>query len=169
MKRLFFALWPSETTRQKMVAVNDRVELVGVRKLKPANLHLTLLYLGTISSKQQASLVAQVDNLCLRAFAFELDGLAYWQGPKILCLTVMQQPSAMLTLVDSLTEIARGYPIFLHDRPFQGHVTLMRKVRSGVDLTYTPIHWQADTFVLVESCSTAQGIQYTVLKEWLLI
>ncbi len=168
MQRLFFALWPSESLRESIDQLNQSIHMDGVRKLKPQNLHLTLLYLGVLAPEIQANITSQVDRLMNQQFKFELDGLAYWQAPRILCLTVNQQPCAMHQLVDQLVEIVKEFPIYLHDRPYRAHVTLMRKAKQHYDMQFSSIAWQANSFVLVASESTPTGIKYTVLQEWAL-
>jgi len=166
MKRLFFALWPSESVRAEIDALNQRIALPNVRHLRPENLHLTLLYLGMVDSATQHAIVDRVDQITAAKFALVLDGLAHWQTPRILCLTVSQQPEAMLNLVQALTAIVKPFPIFLHDRPYRAHVTMVRKAKQPYVLTVSPIYWQASEFVLVESCSTSNGIRYEVLQAW---
>ncbi len=166
MKRLFFALWPNEKTRKQIDAVNKQVALANVRKLKPQNLHITLLYLGEVSHEVEQTFTAKVMAVKSAPFAFYLDQIQYWETPKIICLTVSQQPKALLDLVNQLVEIGRAYPIHMHDRPYQAHVTLMRKVKQAYPLVYEPIYWQAESFVLVESISTTTGIRYEILKRW---
>lgn len=167
MKRLFFALWPDQQTRKKIDAVNQQIVLPGVRKLRPANLHNTLLYLGNLDTKIQKAIVEEASKIQLPAFTFALDGLQYWKIPKVLCLTAAQHPLAMLALVDQLVAIAQDYPmIYLHDRAYQAHVTLMRKAKTECPLTIEPIKWQANDFVLVESVSTPTGIRYDILERW---
>ncbi len=166
MKRLFFALWPSQSVRAEIYALNQRVALSNVRHLRPENLHLTLLYLGMIDAATQQAIVDSVGQITAAKFEFVLDGLAHWQEPRILCLTVSQQPKAMLDLVQALIAIVKPLPIFLHDRPYRAHVTMVRKVKQPYALAVPPIHWQASEFVLVESCSTPNGIRYEILQSW---
>lgn len=166
MKRLFFALWPSQSVRAKIDALNQHIKLPDVRHLKPQNLHLTLLYLGMVDAAIQQAIVSEVDNIAATRFAFTLDGISHWREPRIVCLTVSQQPKPMLDLVQALTAIVKPYPIFLHDRPYRAHVTMVRKARQPYVLQVPHIHWEASEFVLVESCSTPDGIRYEVLQSW---
>ncbi len=166
MKRLFFALWPSRSVRDQIDALNQRIVLPDARHLKPENLHITLLYLGTIEAAVQQAIVAEVDNIVVPSFDFMLNGIAHWCEPRILCLTVSQQPKPMLDLVQALIEIVKPYPIFLHDRPYCAHVTMVRKAKQPYALEVPPIHWEASEFVLVESCSTPDGIRYELVQSW---
>ncbi len=166
MKRLFFALWPEAEVREKIDALNRQVELAGVRKLKPQNLHMTLLYLGNINTAMQKEIILKVAQINSRLFDFQLDAIAYWKTPSVICLIVSQQPKPLLALVNQLVEICKEFPIHMHDRPYQAHVTLMRKAKQAYPLNYAPIHWSAKDFVLVESISTPTGIRYEILERW---
>lgn len=166
MKRLFFALWPDESTRQQIDVINQKVDLAGVRKLKPSNLHVTLVFLGNVDAETQQALSAQASKIQVPGFLFQLDEMAYWREPKTVCLTVSQQPQALHELVDALVNIVKPYPIFLHDRPYCAHVTLMRKAKQDYTMEFASITWQARDFVLVESISTPDGIVYEVLERW---
>lgn len=169
MKRLFFALWPRESTRQAIDTLNASIYLTGVRKLRPSNLHVTLVFLGNVDDAMRLSMVARVDAMREKAFTFSFDGIEHWQASKTICLTTSHQPPALLALVGSLNAVVKDYPIFMHDRPYRVHVTLMRKAKQDYPLSYQPIIWQANDFVLVESQSTEDGIRYTVLNRWPLI
>lgn len=169
MKRLFFALWPDKQTRGKLHTVNAAIHLEGVRKLKPSNLHVTLLYLGNLEAKTRAEISMQVARIESSTFEFLFDGLEHWREPKTLCLTASHQPKALTNLVDQLVDIVKPYPIHIHDRPYRAHVTLTRKAKTDYALDFAPITWTATDFVLVESISTADGIVYEVLERWPLI
>lgn len=166
MKRLFFALWPDTITRQKLDKVNENIDLVGARKLKPGNLHVTLVFLGSVEGNVLDNIVQKVEQINGTSFTFQLDGIEHWHSPKTLCLTAGQQPQALHHLVNALVDIVKQYPIFLHDRPYRAHVTLMRKAKFGYELMFEPITWIAKQFVLVESISTPAGIVYEILESW---
>ncbi len=166
LKRLFFALWPSAEVRDEIAALNQQLRVEGVRKLRPSNLHMTLLYLGNIDAAMQQKIISKVTQIACAPFSFQLDGMDFWKTPKVICLTVTQQPKPLLDLAHQLRGICQHYPIHLHDRPYQGHVTLMRKAKQAYALDFTPIQWQAKSFVLVESISTEQGIRYEILRRW---
>lgn len=166
MKRLFFALWPDALTRQKLDAINARIELKGVRKLKPSNLHITLVFLGNIEDRMLADIAEQAGHIQVPNFTFQLDGIEHWREPKTICLTVNQPPQALHKLVGSLVDIVKQYPIHLHERLYRAHVTLMRKAKADYSLAFEPVLWKAKGFVLVESISTPNGIVYEVLERW---
>ena len=48
MKRLFFALWPDNNSRQQIAQINQQITFPNMRKLIPDNLHITLVFLGNV-------------------------------------------------------------------------------------------------------------------------
>lgn len=77
-----------------------------------------------------------------------------------------QVDPAVSSLVSQLSIAARQLGIELDERPYKPHVTLLRKAKSQVDIDFNPIHWQADSFCLMESCSTPTGVEYRVIERW---
>jgi 2'-5' RNA ligase len=52
-------------------------------------------------------------------------------------------------------------------RPYSPHVSLLRKVRKTVvDHQAFSINWHVDRFVLLESISSAEGVNYRVIEEY---
>ena len=57
----------------------------------------------------------------------------------------------------------------IENREFKPHVTLLRHVGHALEpQAITPISWQVDSFVLVESVKTDLGVHYQILQRWLL-
>jgi len=165
MKRLFFALWPDESTRGQIAWLNQQLEDAG-RKLIPQNLHVTLVFLGNVED----DVAEAVERLAadIRAAPVELvfDELDYWKRPRVLCLTCRRQPRAVYDLVNKLTRMVSGFPIRLDNRPFRAHITLSRKAQQRPVLVFEPIHFKAQDFALVQSVSTDHGVRYQVLARW---
>jgi len=166
MKRLFFALWPDDESRQKIDELNQQISLPDIRKLIPENLHITLLFLGNVDDhiaeavqQRAASVISPPVSLCF-------DALDFWPRPRVLCLTCQKQAKPVYQLVNALTEIVSEYPVRLDARPYRAHITLARKARQRVQMDFSPVLITADSFVLVESKSTEKGVRYTVIDRW---
>lgn len=169
MKRFFFALWPDAVTRQKLDNVNQSIKLQGVRKLKPSNLHVTLLYMGQLDADVLTEITHQANEIRSPAFSLKFDSLEYWRKPRTICLTSSEQPQSLLDLVEKLVKIVERYPVHLHNRPYRAHVTLMRKAKQAYPACPEVIPWLANDYVLVESISTPNGIVYEVVARWSLL
>ena len=166
MKRLFFALWPDDKTRKQLNSFNQSISQNGLRKLKADNLHITLLFLGNTDAATEGLLRKKVDSIRIQPFVLTLDQLDLWRKAKILCLTTQQYDPQLGVLVDALNHIAEQCGMHIEGRPYKPHITLARKAQKLIDINVLPIQWQADSFCLIESSSTPDGVHYQVLQRW---
>ena len=166
MKRLFFALWPSDETRKQLNSFNQSIAQNGLRKLKADNLHITLLFLGNTEATTEGLLREKADSISVQPFVLTLDQLEFWRKAKILCLTTAQYDPQLGILVDALNHRAEQCAMHIEDRTYNPHITLARKAQKLIDINVLPIQWQADSFCLIESCSTPNGVDYQVLQRW---
>ncbi len=166
-KRLFFALWPDETTRQKCCEVMARLGDHGKGKpVAEQNLHVTLVFLGNVNSLQQQAICRAADDLPVLPMTLQFDQLRFWRKPAIGCLTARLTDPAIVTLAGQLTEIAKSQGIAIDQRPYTPHVTLFRKLTALLPGEFPPIPWHADDFCLVESCASDHGVIYRILERW---
>lgn len=166
MKRLFFALWPDEQTRAEIDALNQSIEQPG-RRLVPENLHMTLVFLGNVDDATADAVRRDAADIQGSPIQLQFDELDFWQRPRVLCLTCQRQPKPLYTLVKALSRMVEAYPVRLVERPhYRAHITLARKAQQRPRITFHPINFSADHFVLVESISTGQGVKYQVLDKW---
>lgn len=167
MKRLFFALWPDQPTRQVVQAIAKQLQCTGFKLHKTSNLHVTLVFLGNVDDTSECLLRQQLDAITARPFSIQFDRLSYWRKPGIVCLTSEQALElALLELVRDLEAIAKNCGLNTDTRPYQPHITLARKARFRPELEFEPVNWSADAFSLVESVSTVNGVEYRVLDTW---
>jgi RNA 2',3'-cyclic 3'-phosphodiesterase len=182
-RRLFFALWPDEPMRQAMAqAIRKGVRASGGRPVPPANLHVTLAFLGATPEQRLPELagVARVTALEHAGEPLELafDHLEYWQAAHLLCASPAgaSEPAAVLAGRLQARLAASGFAPDLKSswsvelntiRPFRPHVTLARKVyRSPRSIEMQPVTWSFTDFVLVDSKTLPQGAAYTVLEKF---
>lgn len=165
MKRLFFALWPDPETRAQCAAVSAALKPAG-RPVQPDNLHVTLVFLGSVDAETETKLVETAEKIAFAKISVRFDSLDYWRRPRIICLSGKPEDSSVNLLVEQLNALAAALEIPTDDRPYQAHVTLIRKASKLPSLIFEPIVWQSDSFCLVESCSTPEGVAYRVLKTW---
>jgi 2'-5' RNA ligase len=165
MKRLFFALWPDESTRQACAEVAKTLSRSGKRVL-PENLHVTLVFLGNIDDETEAALTLAADALAVPKLTITFDRIDFWRKPRILCLTGRSEGSELKTLVAELNAVSRTLGIEVDKRPYTPHVTLIRKIKEARPVEFEPIVWQSESFCLVESRTLPEGVEYRVIKEW---
>ncbi|NOQ14527.1 MAG: RNA 2',3'-cyclic phosphodiesterase [Methyloprofundus sp.] len=166
MKRLFFALWPDNATRKQIAKINQSIYSEGLRKVKPDNLHVTLVFLGNVDTELEAIIHLGMKNISVQAFSICFDQLAFWRKPRLLCLTAQQYDQQLLILVDALKKELEQYGMMMEDRAYKAHITLARKAHRLVEIEMQPITWQAQSFCLIESLSTPDGVHYQVLQRW---
>ncbi|AMK77320.1 MULTISPECIES: RNA 2',3'-cyclic phosphodiesterase [Methylomonas] len=165
MKRLFFALWPEQHIRQQCEILTDKLNGYG-KPVNPANLHVTLLFLGRISPEQQAVLTKEASQIPVSPITLTFDCLSFWKKPAVLCLTASQFDQNVSKLNEILATIAKQQGITVDDRPFTPHVTLLKKADSVIDIDFAPVLWRSDGFCLVESRSIANNIEYRIIERW---
>lgn len=165
MKRLFFAIWPDDQSRQQIHALNRAIEQPG-RKLIPDNLHITLVFLGNVDDSVANAVQQRAATIQAKAFTLTFDELDYWRRPRVLCLTCRRQPEAVYKLVNALTEMVEAFPLKLDKRAYRAHITLARKAQQRPDIVFEPVQVKASRFALVESVSTERGVRYYVLESW---
>ncbi len=181
-RRLFFALWPDEEQRAALVHATGRiVRRCGGRPVPGENLHVTLVFLGSVPEARLAELsaIARRTAVALPRDAVPLvvtfEGFDYWAKPQV--LTVLERgEKAHVAPASGVAELARiltnetAAVDFSPDlKPFRAHVTVARKVarapRSG-EMRKVP--WSFDAFALVESRTLAEGPVYSVVESYLL-
>jgi 2'-5' RNA ligase len=165
VKRLFFALWPDPETRAKCAAISAALKSFG-RPVQPDNLHVTLVFLGSVDEAIEMKLADAASAVTFAKILIRFDALNFWRRPRIICLCGKPEDSAAARLVEQLNTLAAALEIPTDDRPYQAHITLLRKATKLPPLAFEPIIWQSDAFCLVESCSTPEGVVYRVLNTW---
>lgn len=162
MSRLFFALWPDETTRQSLAGLSELLPSRG-KPVAVENLHITLVFLGSANESQQAELIAGASRIDCEPFTLSLDRLAWWRKPRIIQASPAETPEALQRLVGSLRQLAAELGFSVDQRPFEAHVTLARKVRLAKDLPQpAAVTWSVDNFCLVRSDTLPEGARYKV-------
>lgn len=171
-RRLFFALWPDEPMRQAMAqAIRETVRASGGRPVMPANLHVTLAFLGSVPERRLPEL-AQVARAAARDDAGEplelsFDHLEYWRPAHLLCAAPAEASERTAALAGRLHS-ALLTSVFAPDlKPFRAHVTVARKVlRAGAAGEMHPVLWRFSTLALIESRTLPAGALYSVVESY---
>ncbi|WP_411726629.1 RNA 2',3'-cyclic phosphodiesterase [Methyloglobulus sp.] len=166
MKRLFFALWPDDMIRQQCVKITRAINNGKIRPVNPANLHVTLLFLGNITTDKEIAFREEVAIIPVPKITLRFDHLNFWKKPGVLCLTATDNSPKLMALVDNLAIVARKLDIPIDERPFKPHVTLAKKAKEPMTLEFEPIIWHSKSFCLVESCPLSNGVEYRIIEQW---
>lgn len=165
-QRLFLALWPGETERQQMAALAAQV--AGRQRIRDANLHLTLVFLGATDTRQLADYEMALTDLAVPTLDLVLDRYGYWSQPRILWLGCSHTPPALYQLVADLQQRLHRCGFMPERRAFQAHITLARKYAGPASQFHPniPIRWRMSEIALVESVQETSGSRYQVLRRW---
>ena len=167
MSRLFLALWPDDKTREQLFDVAQQFKDEKLRLVKKSNLHITLEFLGEVSDKDRDELIERLNDIEAEPFEIELTRAGFWKKPQIIYIGTTIIPEQLLTLVKSIRKSVKQQGLKTDNREYKPHVTIVRKVKQILLPKETfRIQWQANSFALVVSTSTNEGVEYKVINEW---
>ncbi|MCK9389525.1 MAG: RNA 2',3'-cyclic phosphodiesterase [Sulfuritalea sp.] len=165
--RVFFALWPDDEATSHLSALARNLATGGGRVMRPASLHLTLAFVGSVMSTQVGQLEEIAAGIRAGAFDLSLDRLGFWPQRGILWAGCRQAPNPLRRLTELLvTDLrAAGFAIADHSAAAPvPHITLARRVRCPSLLRLgTPIRWRVGEFALVESHLHPSAASYKTL------
>ncbi|MBF0622614.1 MAG: RNA 2',3'-cyclic phosphodiesterase [Magnetococcales bacterium] len=171
-ERLFIASSPSDALRAELVSVvqQARSSLTGLRWLNATNYHLTLRFLGEITTQQQTILEEGLTRLAARTQPMTLDWTRWGvfpapANPRVVWLGLGGETLPALTdLVKEIRSIGWEDPI---EQRFQAHVTVARsrqpKKLSRYQLERLPLPkhpWLIDKITLFSSKLSQSGTVY---------
>lgn len=166
-KRVFFALWPDDSVRDSIYKAWQKsvYQKSSGQVHRPENFHLTLHFLGNLTPTQIDCAIQQAKRVAAEKFELTLDGFGCFERAKILWLGPTETPAQLTTLYKKLADKLGVCDVALESRIYQPHVTLMRKFKGFQSPeVFQNVHWKVDKFALVESVSTAEGVQYRPLQ-----
>jgi 2'-5' RNA ligase len=168
--RLYFALWPQETVRQRLHAAADTAATtIGVeskgRRVPCANLHLTLHFIGNVYLAQMECLQRAARLVRAAAFDLTIDRQGYFNKPRVAWLGCSNPPAA---LDDLHRQLGRHLQICDYEpetRPYQPHVTVARKLGPiAAEAGFAAVDWRVSEFALIEVRAIDIGVQYRAVE-----
>ncbi|HEU0224251.1 MAG TPA: RNA 2',3'-cyclic phosphodiesterase [Steroidobacteraceae bacterium] len=176
LRRLFFALWPDPALRRALAgATADAAAWAAGSRMPPANLHVTLAFLGMVPEDDIPELLAIGQRGHWPRIQLDFDRVEYWRKPKVLVAMPVTIPEAGVRIVDLLWSPLEQLGYEREARPWLPHLTLVRKVSRppprGEELPIPPRPARdagAWKLALVESVTDPAGPRYTPLARWAL-
>ena len=169
-RRLFFAIWPDPAALQQLVNLRDSLESsIRGRWILAADLHVTLAFLGQVTSDRLQILEAIASNVRAQPFFISLDQLSGWRSAGVLCLTPRQSPKSLESLAQRLAGGLGEAGFVLDKRPFRPHLTLARQVTSvpaRLGHRLEPIRFEVRAFHLVQSRPSVSASAYETIRGW---
>ena len=182
MIRAFIAVPLPEALRREVSAIqtNLRTAASDIRWVDPANLHLTLKFLGSIEEEPLARLkeALQAAVRPISPFIFQLEGVGTFprtSQPRVVWLGVSQGKEKLVEVAGVVEKTCVELGLPAQDRSFSPHLTLGRiqskrkleqlleRIKS-VQLRRPPLA-HARTLILFQSTLTPEGPIYNPLGE----
>jgi len=173
--RAFFGLPLPEEQRQTLAAYVATCAATApeFRWVQPANLHMTVRFIGGIDRIVADGIADRLAGSDLRAFDISVGGLGTFQRGRLVRvvwvgLTAGVEPARELAAQVEEACVSAG--LEAETRPFQPHLTLARaKPRLGAVLPRLPDPrplrpWKANELVLYESHLSPKGSVYEALR-----
>lgn len=174
--RLFVAMPLPDTVIAQLAALPQPGH--GARRVAPADLHITIRFLGDVDGQQTADVMAALAGVRKKPFHIALRGLGVFAGGDHVALYAAVESTRNLAdlcarVTDRLTPLGFDFGA----RPFVPHVTLAR-VPAAVNLDkYMKFNdkkvnmtWEATHFSLMESGGMARpDARYAVRGTWPLV
>ena len=169
-KRLFFALWPDESTRLALGAAGEAAAAAaGIRGRRTPlrRIHLTLLFLGDLDEAGEARARAVADTAARTpAFDLTLDQVGSFPRSRVLWVGTREAPAELTRLWFALRDGLAGLASEHNRGALVPHVTCWRDIdRPLPTAPIAPIRWRVDGFVLVHS-TLGVPPQYHVVSHW---
>lgn len=176
-RRLFVALALPDAVREELAGYLAACAALASeqRWAPPANLHLTLHFLGWIGPEPMARVAEALSGVRRPPFTLRIGGLGRFgtaARPRVLWVDVMAGREPLAALAGEVALACREAGVAGEDRPYNPHLTLCR-VRPGTRLPALPEPpplpaWEARSFVLFQSRPGPRGSVYVPLHEYLL-
>lgn len=167
MPRLFFALWPDDGPRRCINTYLNSMSTGIGRRVAAENYHITLAFLGSVSSDCCERLITQASTIKGQGFQLILDRVGCWKKSHTVWMAPTFVPDELNNLVDQINKIAMSCNVIMDSRRFKPHLTLMRKVKKSIPETpIQAIDWKVNSFALIESVTDPEGVRYTERQSW---
>lgn len=169
-ERMFVALVPDAATRGALSTCAARFSAAG-RAIAPANIHMTLVFLGSVPAARRTVAARCLRQARIEAFDLRLDQLGHFAGSAILWAGMQSPPPALMTAQRRLAAGLRSAGFALEARRFRPHVSLMRdchNLDAGVVAGPIAIDWPAREIALMRSHPARGGSRYEVIESVLL-
>ena len=153
--------------RRQLAGYKPLLQGCGGRPVLPGNLHITLAFLGGVDADTRRCMEQAADNITLPPFTLQLNELGFWRRPQVVWLGASETPSPLLELASALKQAMLACELEPDSRPFQAHLTLMRKARRApAQDPADKLSWPITDFALVRSDTRPEGVRYEVLRKW---
>ncbi len=147
--------------------MRSRVEASGGRPIPAENLHVTLVFIGSVPESRFERVIHAAAQVRGAPFDLEFDQIEAWARSRVLCLTSSSTPPQLIEIEEQLRFNLLGGQFDIRQEEYRPHVTLARDVgRRTMREAIAPIGWSVEDFALVESRPGRSGSKYSVVERW---
>jgi 2'-5' RNA ligase len=167
-QRVFFALWPDDSTRSSLALAARRMHrILHGRRTRDACLHLTLAFIGDVDIESFRRLRALPVEILTPGFRLVLDRWDCWPRNGIAWAAPSQLPETLQRLAENLDAWLRNGGFQVEQRKFTPHVTLLRDAQyAAMPEPMVPVEWRVEELVLVRSDLLPKGAHYEIEARW---
>lgn len=172
----------SNAVRGKLTDIQARLKQTGaeIGWVAPANIHLTILFLGTVFESQASALAVVADEIASahQPCTLEVKGIGAFgrpRSPRVIWAGLAGNLQPLMALQAEVAAAAKKTGVFTDDKPFHPHLTIGRRrsARNIEELSAVLETWPDTAFgtiiidrvLLMKSELTARGPIYTVMHE----
>ncbi|WP_298772759.1 RNA 2',3'-cyclic phosphodiesterase [uncultured Shewanella sp.] len=171
-KRIFLGFSLTAQQTQKIALIQSKLP-DNVRLVPKANLHMTLAFLGRISTHHLFQLNQHVSLITKTTFQVTLNELTYWKKPKIVCLKGSANDTNLLQLANHAQLMAKKLNLHQSEYPYTPHITLCRKAKPEIEtlikhIRYQPLILSPKQLHLFESFPGKNSVEYPIIESWVL-
>lgn len=149
------------------------VAQAGGRAIQPADMHVTLCFLGSVDETRIEALCTGAAGVRAAALTLTFDRIEFWGESKVLVAAAQANPPG-LALANSLQRCASELGLAPDRKPWRPHLTLARSVRPKFPAAQFqadralpgPLRLTVNRFFLAESLPGAPALRYRQLANW---
>lgn len=164
--RCFFALDPEPDVRAALADLARRVPGTRVRPTPPANLHMTLAFVGEIDEDAYEALAAGAAAIEHPAFQMTLNRVGFVPRAEIAWIGPSAASAPLHELAQRLGRLLEDVGIGHERQPYWPHVTLARKAGGRPRGKTTEIEWYVRQFTLFRSELSRNGAHHMPLAHF---
>ncbi|WMS89161.1 RNA 2',3'-cyclic phosphodiesterase [Pleionea litopenaei] len=164
--RLFFALDFEDDFKQQLHSWSINQPIDG-RRVELNNLHLTLLFLGSIKNHQVYDIIDNVELPEIPTFDISVQKTGYFPKQEILFCEISEGEQEVMHISRVLSNSMQQLKSHREKKRFVPHITLARDAKPPVDFPITPtLSTRIDRFCLMESIQVKSGMHYETVESW---
>jgi len=168
-RRMFLGFWPNEEQIDQLCAIQSAYVQMG-REVPPENLHITLLFLGSVSNQVVDTLRHSLSDLRIQPFSVQLDRFGYFDKTKTFWIGPTHVPRQMSDLFKHVRLQAQRCDVRHLTKKYIPHATLLRQCeRLSTEPIKRAIEWPIDEFHLIESRMEPEGAHYFTVDTFALM